>query len=67
MFSTCSFYDKFTVLPNLELIGTISKTDPINPPTTTVDEPLGKTANEGLLLSFLHFGQRQGRERGVRL
>lgn len=26
------FYDKFTVLPNLELIGTGSKTGPINPP-----------------------------------
>lgn len=32
MFSTCSFYDKFTILPNLELIGTVSKSGPINPP-----------------------------------
>lgn len=31
MFSTCSFYDKFTILPNLELIGIISKSGPINP------------------------------------
>lgn len=31
MFSTWSFYDKFTILPDLELIGTISKNGPINP------------------------------------
>lgn len=31
MFSTWSFYDKFTILPDLELIGTVSKNGPINP------------------------------------
>lgn len=58
MFSTCSFYDKFTILPNLELIGTVSKTCPINPPKSV--EPLEKAASDGLLLCFLHFGQREG-------
>lgn len=57
MFSTCSFYDKFTILPNLELIGTVSKNGPINPESV---EPLEKAVRDGLLSNCLYFCQRGG-------